>query len=166
MLFIPKSYAHVHERSGDISALIHITPDDKPVANEDAVIHLGIQDNNENIYVPNCSCTVSIKKDGEEVLKYKIVENFGDDATLYNAYVPLKFPSAGAYDIVLSGTVHKDDEHKEFSLNFATYVEEGQTSVEEVQKTQDSFPITLAACILAVILIILLYIVFIRKKKR
>ncbi len=166
MLAIPKSYAHVHERSGDISALIHISPDDKPIANEEAVIHLGIQDNNENIYVPNCSCIVTIIKDGEEVLKYKIVENFGEDATLYNAYVPLKFPSEGAYDIILSGTVHDNDEHKEFSLNFATYVEERQKPVEEVQKTQDSFPIILAGCILAVILIILFYIGFIRKKKR
>lgn len=166
MLGIPKSYAHVHERSGDISALIHISPDDKPVANDEAVIYLGIQDKNENIYVPNCSCTVSIKKDDEEVLKYKIVENSGDDSTLYNAYVPLRFPSEGAYDIVLSGTVHNDDEHKEFSLNFATYVEEKQNSPDTEEVSQNSLPIIIGGCILAAILLILFYIGFIRKKKR
>lgn len=158
MRLIPLADAHVHEKDGDISALIHITPDDRPVESEDAIIHFGIQENEKNIIVENCDCEVILKKEGKEVQRYELTEGLGEEALLYNANVPLKFPTSGAYEIILTGNYQGTDSAKPFTLNFATRVENGKPG------TQPAI-FYIACCVLAVSLIIVVLVLLLGRKK-
>ncbi len=146
MNFLPQTFAHTIEEDETVQALIHISPEDTPIAGERAVIYLGIQSNEKNIDVSLCDCMVRIEKNNQVISHQKLLVNNGEDKPLYNAYLPFTFPQEGKYSIKVLGNTAEVNSGEQFQLNFTTKVE------KEVASNQNSIvPIAILAVIVLII---------------
>ena len=85
--------AHTLKTMGDVGVLLHVDPDDEPLAGETATLYVDIKSAQKNA---SCGCTLSISQ---------------NSATIYtttlkgaSAAVPYVFPAAGIYQITVAST--------------------------------------------------------------
>lgn len=87
-MIISHALAHEDLTDGPISVFIHIAPDDDPVINQKAEIHIFINDKDHQFNEKNCDCIVRI----------------GTDQFTFKETIPYTFSHKGNYPIVVSGT--------------------------------------------------------------
>jgi hypothetical protein len=131
MILIPKTYAHTLDENKTVQTILHITPDDKPIENDEAILHFGIFIHEKNILIEDCKCIVSINKKGKELDRFKISENKGEDLLLYNGVAAYTFKHTGKYDINVEGEPLNGAEFPTFKQTFTTNVAKSQIEVNE-----------------------------------
>lgn len=84
--------AHTLKTSGDVGVLLHIDPDDDPVAGQPAALYVSVTDKASGAA---CGCALAVL-DGSSTVYAAPLAGQG-------ASVPLTFPHAGIYQIVVTG---------------------------------------------------------------
>lgn len=111
--------AHETQSDGEIGAILHIDPNDDPVAGEPATLYFEFTDMREKLNLNSCDCKVVIKKGDSELLNQK----FGAaDGSSVSAVVNYNFPEAGIYKAEIKGEP-KSGEFQPFELSFSIRVE-------------------------------------------
>jgi len=108
---IPITPAAAHQLASDngVNVVLHVAPDDAPVAGRKAqlIFYLGSQ--SSSFYAQNCGCQLSLN------LRHRQIANPPLQLGTNGATASVTFPQAGVYTVVLSG----DTFHVKFVVRVA-----------------------------------------------
>ncbi len=162
-LFVPtqKAYAHVLKTDGSIGAVIHINPEDDPIAGQESGFFFEFKDTKKAFSPEKCNCTFTVKQNGQ-VLNTQSLFQDSANPSLENVSVYYTFPQKGIYTVSVSGTPITPGEFESFTLTWDIRVEreESSPSISESGNDQNIKYIVLIAAV-----VIIVGLVLSRKKK-
>ncbi len=130
--FLSHADAHVLETNNTVGAVIHITPDDSPVANQPSDIFFEFKDT-ENKFSPEaCTCIVTIRQGEKEIHKEQL---FQENPSLENAVITYTFPQEGKYTLSVTGKAN-DQSFNQFDLKYEVVVKETVQQKESIPQKQ------------------------------
>lgn len=112
---IPGAHAHILRVDGNIGVLLHVDPNDAPVAGQQANFFVIIQDYSGRFDISECYCTLAIKKDGKEIASFPINSNE------FYRQIEYSFPASGIYQVIVAGKPTNGD-FQPFKTTFEYYV--------------------------------------------
>lgn len=104
VLILPsKSFAHVLETSGSVGAVIHVSPDDDPIAGRITDFFFDFKDKENKFKPNNCDCWYTItNSSGEEIDRQALFAD-SKQPSLTNASFSFTFPKKDVYTIKIIG---------------------------------------------------------------
>jgi hypothetical protein len=117
--------AHILTTDQNIGAVIHIDPEDDPIANSPSIITFDIKDKEGNFTFENCDCTVKVIKQGEEL----------EMLPLTRETLTYTFPEKNIYTLILTGSPKEKNTFQKFSLSYDVRVERSANTSATEQKT-------------------------------
>ncbi len=135
LLITPElALAHILKANGSVGAVLHVSPDDDPIAGQQSDFFLQFKDK-KNAFIPgNCDCTVSIKQAGKEIFSQPLFEG-NDNPTLDNASFSFAFPQRDIYLLIISGQPKGVGTFEPFTLTYDIRVAREAGSVETKTNT-------------------------------
>lgn len=141
-------YAHETKTENPLSVLLHIEPDDDPVAGEPAEIFFAFSDDTQAFDVRMCTCVVTVTDQGDTLFEGLVTQT---DERLYGtnvAGVTTVFPHTGWYNITLSATPRAGASFTQTTLSYDVEIKrdtklqtQATETTEENQNTLDAFHI-------------------------
>ena len=118
LCFRPSSVeAHVLKTSGSVGAVVHVTPEDDPIAGEQTDFFFEFKDREGKFKPENCDCKVTILKAGQEAYTAPLFQN-NSDPSLTSASFSYTFPEKNIYQVKISGQPLTTDAFQEFNLEY------------------------------------------------
>jgi hypothetical protein len=111
--------AHVLKEDHGIAAILHMPPDDNPVAGQQTELDFSFGDDAQRFSLQTCDCTVSVKHNSQLIQKSRpkpAVSNAPLDGI-----VMANFPQTGVYDVVVDGHPN-NSEFQAFQLTYTVRV--------------------------------------------
>jgi hypothetical protein len=109
--------AHVLETSGSIGAVVHVSPEDDPIAGEPTDFFFEFKDKDSKFKPDNCDCKVVILKSGQESYTAPLFQG-STDPSLSNASFSYTFPEKDVYVVKVIGTPLTPDAFQSFELKY------------------------------------------------
>lgn len=128
-----KALAHFVKADNGIGAVLHIDPEDDPIAGEQTTMFLEFKDTAGKFDIANCICKVTITEADAELLGQSF-EGAGGTEKL-SAVIPFTFPKKDIYKLKIEGTPKNANDFKAFTLNYDVRV---ARESERDGNTQDS----------------------------
>ncbi len=122
--FVIPTYAHLLKTDGSIGAVLHIDPDDDPVAGQQAGFFFEFKDKQNKFTPRNCDCTFSITEDGKEIFSQALFAN-NANPSLDNASLFFTFPERNVYQVKVSGKPNSPNAFQAFTLVYDIRVAKG-----------------------------------------
>ncbi len=120
-------YAHELQSEGSVHVIMHINPDDNPIAGKQSTLVFYVFDDQENFSGTHCACNVGVTMDGTKLLSKPI--NIGDKGFNHVGELPFSFPMLGDYQINFSGKPIDGSSFQTFNLNYPLAVSQaGRTN--------------------------------------
>lgn len=152
------SFAHILESEGSVGAVLHINPDDDPLANNESIIYLEFKDKNNRFQLQNCDCTVTVLKSGEKIHTQSLTPTNDTENTGTFNYI---FPEKNIYKIKVTGKPYQGNSFEDFTFTYDIRVarENSDNLTRDNEKKQYNVPwlyitLTLLVFILSIIVII------------
>lgn len=111
------AFAHVLKTDNAIGAVMHVTPDDDPVAGDDTTFFFDIKDKNNKFNSQACECTVTIFKGSEQIKQADLYQS-GGTGGLETPLFTYVFPQRGIYVIQISGKPKIADAFQAFTIKY------------------------------------------------
>lgn len=122
LLCLPRlAQAHVLQTDGTIGAVLHINPNDEPVAQRQSTFLFEFKDTKNSFELANCQCSATILSNEKEI--------YTTDLSTTPAF-SYTFPTAGVYTIQLAGTSLAQS-FQPFRLSYTIRVEQGRGDTSE-----------------------------------
>lgn len=132
LLGIHCASAHILKIDGTVGGVLHIDPNDEPIAGAPSHLVLDLKDTSGKFSIENCNCTISVVSEGKQIFSGKIGSTTSN--TLYT------FPSAGIYSVIAEGSVKSGAQggtaFQSFKLSYDIRVEEGNGAPQELSTLQ------------------------------
>lgn len=136
--------AHFSNTSGTLTGVLHVDPDDDPVAGEPAFIGIEFMDPVRLFKPGRCDCVLSVIQD-EQVLH----------TALFEERNPYTFPTPGVYTIQVKGVPSVGYDFPAFTVEFDFRVEKVTEEVASRNRTIEYISYGVIACALIFIALIL-----------
>jgi hypothetical protein len=151
--FVQPVSAHILETDGSLGAVLHINPDDDPIAKVQAVFFLEFKQKNGQFNPQNYACVVSITQDEQVIYSQNLFDmsSSPDSSGFSFSYV---FPKKALYKLVVSG-IPVAGESPPFTLIYDIRVEREQEAVRTKSPPWGSRYLVLATLLAVAALIIL-----------
>ncbi len=122
---LPLSLARAHELKSEssISVLIHINPDDDPVAGQPSEILFLINDKDKHFQAENCNCTASVIENGETLFSSPVFKGKTSYKGIFAPAIPYTFPHKGVYTVILTGKPKNQGDFQSFSISYDIRIE-------------------------------------------
>lgn len=117
--------AHVLKEDNGISALLHIEPDDNPVAGQPTVLKLDFGDRNDAFNLVHCRCQLQLAVNEDQVIKTVTLAPGPNGGTL-DTTATVTFPKIDKYDVILKGQA-TDGSFPDFHLDYDVAVDTAST---------------------------------------
>lgn len=133
------AFAHTLKRDGNIGAVIHINPEDDPIANEQSSFYFDIKDRQNKFKLELCDCNVAIYQNDAQIFTIPLY------AQSQNGNFTYTFPGKGVYQVKISGTPRQAGAFQPFTLSYDIRVEREAATVANAGpvKTNNSLASTL-----------------------
>jgi hypothetical protein len=119
--------AHEVETDHNLSALMHIEPNDHPVVGQEAKFFFTFKGDHEKFDQADCSCTFAIFKAGKNVWSGPAYVDHQDQSLLVDGPAfRFVFPEAGQYKVDLIGQPKSGANFTSFTLSYEVEVSEDQ----------------------------------------
>ncbi len=150
LLLFPKIVsAHVLEVDGNIGGVLHIAPDDDPVAGQNTSIVVELKDKSSQFSSVHCDCTYSLVRSGKTILSESLFTQANTDSTVHLAFT---FPEKDIYTLEIVGKPKQPGQFQEFHLNYLIRVDkEISPQVPEMNHSTIPLPIIVGVFISVVI---------------
>lgn len=129
--------AHVLKSDGSVGAVVHISPDDDPVAGEQSSFYFEFKDKEGKFDPQKCFCSVSILQSDKEIFTQSLFTD-NNDPSLKNASFSFTFPERNIYQIKISGKP-QNGEFSPFELRYDIRVEKTANSSKNPDKQDNWF---------------------------
>ncbi len=135
-LFSPvKIFAHVLESNGSVGAVLHITPEDDPIAGEQSGFFFEFKDKENKFNPKDCDCNIYILQNGKEIYSSNLFQG-NTDPSLDNASLFYTFPKKDVYKIKIIGSPISKDKFQKFTLEYdirVSRINTTQTDPKEIE---------------------------------
>jgi hypothetical protein len=98
-----QAIAHSLKNTGTISALMHINPNEDPVAGKESEILFLINDKDKKFQPENCDCQASVMFGTTTLLNQQVSTAKTSYRGIFAPAIPFTFPQKGIYNIKLTG---------------------------------------------------------------
>ncbi len=113
-----KAFAHTLESEGSIGAVLHIDPQDEPIAGEPSNLYFDLTDQKGKFKFSNCICTLLVK-DGSRIILTVSMDSPNKEVI---------FPTVGAYTLELNGKPKASSDFNDFNLTYIVRAEDGASA--------------------------------------
>lgn len=127
LLLPTNTSAHVLQYSGSIGAVLHVNPEDDPIAGDISNFFFEFKDKKNKFIPANCDCKAKILKDGKEIYSQDLFKD-NTNPSLTNISFSYTFPTIGIYSIVVDGKA-RDSSFEDFNLKYDVRVARGVSNV-------------------------------------
>lgn len=117
LVFSQNAWAHILKTNGSIGAVLHIDPDDDPIAGQVSTFFLDFKDTTGKFQLEKCSCEFSIFRSGQKIATQPLSQN--------NTFI---FPQKDIYQVQVSGVPLQAGQFQPFKLNYDIRVERAVVS--------------------------------------
>jgi hypothetical protein len=133
--------AHVTKSDGDMKVMMHLDPDDEPLAGSSTKLHLLFRHAQQSFELSNCDCAVwiapykdlaSIEATGTHIPLSEDMRE-ASDSRVYATTTT--FPTRGIYALVVEGTPREESAFKPFRVVFDTRVDQESSAVLKTPST-------------------------------
>jgi len=115
--------AHVLRIDKNIGAVLHIDPNDNPIAGQQAGFFFEFTDRQNKFKPSNCDCTFLITENGETIFSQPLFAN-NNKPSLSNASIFFTFPKRDVYQIQVIGKPISQGDFQPFTLTWDWRVDE------------------------------------------
>lgn len=134
----PLTKAHTLKTSGSVGAVMHVSPEDDPIAGEQSDFFFEFKDKNNKFKPENCDCTFAILQSEKEIYTQPLFAN-STDPSLTNASVSFTFPQRDVYKIKIDGKP-KSADFEAFTLEYDIRVSRVSESLQGQQGDTQTQP--------------------------
>ncbi|HWY80243.1 MAG TPA: hypothetical protein VNW29_07840 [Candidatus Sulfotelmatobacter sp.] len=157
--------AHFLARDGNLGAILHIDPNDSPIAGSLASFFFEFKDKENKFKLKNCDCTFEIEKNGKNIYSQSLSQN-NTNPNLNYASMTYTFPQIAVYQINIIGRPLTPHTFESFTLTWNFRVDQqASTQTEPTQNSTNFFSRHLIDSILIGILLIGSFIYVISNKR-
>lgn len=111
--------AHFPATDGNVTAVLHVEPDDYPAAGQPETIYFIFSDQANHFKLSGCSCSLSISQQGEQLYYAPLTPPPSGPPSIYStAGIPFSFPNSGSYYIRLVGKPESPGAFHAFNLSW------------------------------------------------
>lgn len=138
LLFTSTVEAHVLVRDKNIGAVLHIDPDDDPIAGQQSGFFFEFKDTTNKFRPENCDCNFIVSENGQTVYSQPLFQN-NDKPTLTNASIFYTFPKRDVYQILVVGKPNTSGAFQPFTLHYDIRVDrvaEGNATTTQNNNSQ------------------------------
>jgi hypothetical protein len=123
LILIPTAYAHAHvlEFNNGIGAVLHIDPQDDPVAGEQTTFYFEFRDQAGQFRAQDCLCKLVITDSANTPLLDTSMNATADDT----ASTSFTFASRGVYQLAVSGSPKEQSNFSALKLDYTVRVDKG-----------------------------------------
>lgn len=133
--------AHVLKTDGSVGAVIHVSPEDDPIARESTDFFFEFKDKQGKFKPDNCECNGIILQGGKEIYSVPLFQNSANPS-LTNASFSFAFPEKDVYKVRVSGKPITPGAFEPFTLTWDIRVAResttNSTTDTTTQNTQES----------------------------
>jgi hypothetical protein len=116
--FAMRAEAHVLQVDGSIGAVLHIDPDDDPIANAPATFFFDFKDTQNQFQIPDCNCTVTVSSNGKTLFSENLNNTADVKTASTSASFSYTFPAEGIYAVVAQGAPVSGKQFQSFTLTY------------------------------------------------
>jgi len=127
--------AHFLATEGNIGAVLHVDPNDEPIAGDQASFFFEFKDKENKFKPQNCDCTFEIDENGKKIYTQPLFQN-NTNPGLSNASVFYTFPQRDVYQIKVVGKPLTPNVFQPFILTWNFRID--QQSSSQTVSTQNS----------------------------
>lgn len=133
-----KIYAHVLKTHGSIGAVIHVSPEDDPIAGESTDFYFDLKDKKNKLKSDNCDCVGVVLQNGKEIFSAPVFQN-GIATGLENASFSFVFPAKAMYKVRVVGKPMDENTFDPFSLEWDIRVDRvSEKVIDNTNNMQES----------------------------
>ena len=114
--------AHVLKTDGSIGAIMHIDPDDDPIAGSPATFFFELKDKDGKFKGADCNCQVAIVQNGQQLYTAPLFQA-GQTVDINTPVFSFTFPEEAVYQVVFTGKPITAGEFQTFTLNYDVRVD-------------------------------------------
>ncbi len=126
--------AHFLATDGNIGAILHVDPDDDPIAGSPSTIFFEFKDKTNAFNPQNCNCRLDILENGK-VLYSQAVFQDNKDLSQLSAAATYTFPQRDVYQIVVSGNPRSGKSFPPFKLSYELRVDREGSPTDNASTT-------------------------------
>lgn len=161
LLIAQNASAHVLQTDGTIGAVMHIDPNDDPIAGQQAGLFFTFKDTTDKFDAKNCDCKIAILESGKTMYAQPLFPNTSTPP-LDNASLFYTFPSPNVYQVVITGTPTSKNAFQSFKLVYAVRVEKPQGLDQNANSSTNFFITHFGQFIAGILLLLVVSIVALR----
>ncbi|MDB4939877.1 MAG: hypothetical protein JWO40_302 [Candidatus Doudnabacteria bacterium] len=161
---MPVANAHVLKSDGEVGAVLHIDPDDDPIANEPAAFYFAIKDTSGKFDPSKCDCHFIVTKDQQTVFDkpISIIKQSGE----WDGIIGYTFTDRAIYSVLLKGTPKTTNAFQPFNLDYDIRVSRTANATAPGTSNSSSTQIHLVHFVLfGIAFIAIFYIIWDEKRK-
>jgi hypothetical protein len=121
VILVPSVSAHFPATDGAMTVILHVDPDDAPVATQPAILNFIFDDTAERFQLADCACSLSVSEQGKPLYFSALSAPTGP--SVYGAAAPFVFPRADVYQIAVTGQPVQAGEFQPFNVSWNFRVE-------------------------------------------
>lgn len=161
--------AHFSATDRDITAVLHVEPNDSPIPGQPVRVYFDIIDKTQNFTLSDCDCAVSISEHGKQIKEQSLPKTTEGNSGLWSTSIPFVFPDRTRYDISISGNPISPNAFQPFHLSWNFLVDQYPTTIPSSSEIfHDTAQIFIYIFSIAVGIMLCFFAVafFIRRKKK
>jgi hypothetical protein len=149
--------AHILKIDGNIGVILHINPEDDPIAGEPSHFHLDFTDKTSQFRPEECICTVDIYQEDKKL--YTLFPSDKGSVKNKNGFSFIyTFPKKDIYRVILTGRPKRPNEFQSFSLTYDVRVGRDAGQITSANINDNSTYIVITVLGTAAIFLLILYI--------
>jgi hypothetical protein len=148
--------AHLLESDHDIGAVLHVDPNDNPIAGSQASFFFEFKDKTNNFTPATCECTFLVLENGKTIYSQPLFQNT-DKPSLTNASVFYTFPKKDVYQIKVTGKPETPGAFQPFTLTWSFRVDESATKASSKSNFLATHLIHIVTAVIGIALLIWLF---------
>ncbi len=134
-IYLRPVFAHVLKTEGSVGAVIHIDPEDDPIAGVPANFYFEFKDREGEFRIADCDCSFRILENEQE-LTDQTFSSSDDSSDLNSAVVTFTFPKRGMYELRITGVPKGGRHFNGFDLSYKIPVERENTIKTDQSNTE------------------------------
>ena len=143
--------AHTLETDGSIGAILHVDPNDEPIANSQATFLFEFKDKTNKFRAEDCDCTFEVVQNGKKIYSAPLFKT-DNKPNVFSASAAYTFPKRDIYTVAVIGKSRNNNSFTPFALSWDFRIDQDASPSSGEKKTAKSFisPAVLGGSILLI----------------
>lgn len=148
MLYGGDAHAHELKTVGAISSLLHINPDDDPIAGQPSELLFLIKDKDKKFNAQQCNCQASVSYNNEVLFSSALAKAASSYRGIFAPAILYTFPHKGMFTVTLRGEPKTANDFQSFSISYDIRIEKDASTLKDTTRSRWDYVVAAAGLIL------------------